>query len=586
MTPQTGDYQFSQIGGTILSNQLPSPGGDLTGRLEAATVSGLQSRPLAAMVPAVGQVLTWSGVQWEPEGVAAGVTSAFGRSGAVSSQAGDYSFSQISGTVSSSQLPPPGGDLSGTFTAATVSQLQNRPVAATAPTAGQVLTWSGTQWQPGTGVGGVTSAFGRSGAVMAQAGDYSAAQITNGVDRTQPNSYAAGAKQSFIGNAASAGLQVSPTSLPSTAQAGDMVMDAGDSNQLKIYNGSSWVGTTPVPAHANYAMSFSGQTVVSIAGSTHQLGTANLIVGCYDNNMPANMIEPSTVSVNPSTYDVTVQFPAAQSGRCVINGFNGGTGMGTGGTGAVSTVFGRIGDVTAKAGDYAFPQISGTVANSQVAGRPGCIQDRCRRSEQPGIWLRGQRRERHSGAVRRQGSNLSQPHGERRCYRGIGKHGGCRDTGVVDIECSSAGRTSARVERGSEPVAAGHCRERNRRRRRRSDGGAIGRLRGHGDESDDTYHRRGVLGRDPLQRWVREPGVLIYQQRERDADGRGRNSFHLYRRQRATNGRPHDDGGLFKRLRGLIGDYRLSGRFDPAVLMGGGGRDMAEQRERLAGLDQ
>ncbi len=47
-----------------------------------------------------------------------------------------------------------GGDLSGTLANATVTRLQGRAVAATAPSSGQVLTWSGTQWEPQTSSGG------------------------------------------------------------------------------------------------------------------------------------------------------------------------------------------------------------------------------------------------------------------------------------------------------------------------------------------------------------------------------------------------------------------------------------------------
>ena len=366
VTAQTGDYQFSQIGGTILSTQLPAAGGDLSGVLSSPTVSRLQNRPMAATAPATGQVLAWSGTQWEPEAASGGVTSAFGRTGAIVSQTGDYGFSQISGTVGSGQLPALGGDLSGSLTTATVARLQSRPVASTAPTTGQALAWSGTQWQPQTIAAGVTSAFGRSGAVTAATGDYSASQVTNAVDLTQPSTYASGARQKFSGSATTAGLQVAPSALPTAAQTGDLVVDSGDSNQLKVYNGTSWVGATPSVTPANYVTTFIGQTTVSVPGTTHRLGTANLLVACYDGSVPANMIEPSTITVDPSSYNVTVLFPASQSGRCVINGYSGVAGTGGSG-GAVTTVFGRSGDVVAGGGDYAFSQISGTVANSQVA---------------------------------------------------------------------------------------------------------------------------------------------------------------------------------------------------------------------------
>jgi len=41
-----------------------------------------------------------------------------------------------------------GGDLTGTLSAPVVAKLQSRAVAATAPTAGQVLKWNGAQWEP------------------------------------------------------------------------------------------------------------------------------------------------------------------------------------------------------------------------------------------------------------------------------------------------------------------------------------------------------------------------------------------------------------------------------------------------------
>jgi hypothetical protein len=122
-------------------------------------------------------------------GGGAAVTSVFARTGAVIAQTGDYSFGQISGTVASSQLPAAGGDVSGTLTAATVTGIQNRPVANTVPTSGQALVWnsSASAWQPGTvsGGGAVSSVFGRTGAVTAQTGDYGFGQISGTVASSQ-----------------------------------------------------------------------------------------------------------------------------------------------------------------------------------------------------------------------------------------------------------------------------------------------------------------------------------------------------------------------------------------------------------------
>jgi hypothetical protein len=130
--------------------------------------------------------------------------------------------------------------------------------------------------------------------------------------------------------------------------------------------GSQWQpaqesgGTIPAPP--NYSLSFTAQTTVTISGTAHGFGTANLLVECYDSATPAKRIEADSITVHPTTYDVTVAFTNPQSGRCVLNGSSGG-----GGGGAVSSVFGRIGAVVAQSGDYSFSQISGAVSNSQLA---------------------------------------------------------------------------------------------------------------------------------------------------------------------------------------------------------------------------
>ena len=250
----------------------------------------------------------------------------FGRIGAVIGQTGDYSFAQLSGSIAASQLPQAGGDISGGITAATVIKLQSRAIAATAPVTGQVLTWSGTQWAPQNQTGGVTSVFGRTGAVTGQSGDYTAAQVTNAADTTNFNSYAAGATQTFLPSVNGAGIQIAPGPLPSIASAGALAVDSADSNRLKVFDGNLWVILTPNITFppANYVSFFTSQTSISIPGSTHGLGTSNLLVQCYDNATPANLVEPSLITVDPNSFNVTVVFALAQSGRCVVNGYNGG----------------------------------------------------------------------------------------------------------------------------------------------------------------------------------------------------------------------------------------------------------------------
>ena len=368
---QTGDYTFPQIGGTILGSQLPAAGGDLSGGLTTATVARIQGMPVGSAAPVFGQVLSWDGAKWAPSSVTAttGVSTVFGRSGLVTAQSGDYSFAQIGGTILGAQLPAAGGDLSGGLTAATVTRIQGRPVGPAAPAAGQVLSWDGAKWAPSSVTAGIPSVFGRTGAITAQAGDYTAAQITNAADKTAANAFSAGARQTFLGSAASPGIEIAPAPLPAAAQTGDLVLDAGDSNRLKLYNGVSWVTLNPDSPKSNYATSFLSQSTVTIPGSVHQLGTANLIVECYDNATPANRVEPSAITVDPSSYDVVIVFAISRSGSCVINGYGGGgVSGGVSGGGSVGSVFGRTGDVVATNGDYSFSQIAGSVTDSQIAG--------------------------------------------------------------------------------------------------------------------------------------------------------------------------------------------------------------------------
>ena len=399
---QTGDYSFAQISGSVGSAQLPAAGGDLNGTLTGARVTGLQNRPVGVAVPVAGQVLAWDGGQWAPQAFAGGggVTSVFGRSAVVTGQTGDYSFAQISGMVGSGQLPAAGGDLTGGLSSPTVVRLQGRSVASTLPSAGQVLAWNGTQWTPQTQTGGVTSTFGRTGAITAQTGDYTFPQIlgtvsigqlpsaggdvsgtltsatvgkllnrplsaivpgtgqvltwdggqwlpetptsggggANSIDKTISNTYWAGAKQTFVPSLASSGINIVPGTLPTNPAAGDISLDTGDANKLKVYDGGQWNTLVTV---SNYVATITAQTVVTVNGTTHRLGTANLSVECYDSASPAARVEPDRVVVDAVTFNVTIYFTSAQTGTCVITGSGGVTSSGASGAGMAS----QLGDL-------------------------------------------------------------------------------------------------------------------------------------------------------------------------------------------------------------------------------------------------
>ena len=52
--------------------------------------------------------------------------------------------------------------------------------------------------------------------------------------------------------------------------------------------------------------------------STHNLGSADLAVACYDASTIRNRIEPDRTTVDPATNNVVVTFFAPQSGRCIL----------------------------------------------------------------------------------------------------------------------------------------------------------------------------------------------------------------------------------------------------------------------------
>lgn len=76
--------------------------------------------------------------------------------------------------------------LSGVPASFNAGQLQGRNLASTTPNDLQYLGWNNAaaQWEAKTLPATVSTVFGRPGAVAAQAGDYTAAQVTNAVDQT------------------------------------------------------------------------------------------------------------------------------------------------------------------------------------------------------------------------------------------------------------------------------------------------------------------------------------------------------------------------------------------------------------------
>ena len=71
---------------------------------------------------------------------------------------------------------------------------------------------------------------------------------------------------------------------------------------------------------------------MTIAGSSHGLGSSNLLWQCYDASASPTVIQPEGVSVHPSTGEVVVRFATPQTGTILLTAVplvvaSGGTGI-------------------------------------------------------------------------------------------------------------------------------------------------------------------------------------------------------------------------------------------------------------------
>jgi hypothetical protein len=269
---------------------------------------------------------------------AAGVSSMFGRTGAVTAQAGDYTTAQVteSGNLYFTNARawaalgaggpltlnlstgvfgcptcltttmPADTDLYGNFPHLSVVRIQGRPVATAQPADLQYLGWNNSagQWEPKTPPAAlVTSVFGRTGALVAAAGDYTTAQVSESGNLyfTNARVWAALSGSSPITLNASTGAFGCPNCI-----------------------------TTSTPADTDLAGSFPHLSVIRIQGRPVASGPPADAQYLGWNNS-ANQWEPKTL-------------PAV----------------------LVASVFGRTGPVVSQNGDYSFAQISGSVSAAQL----------------------------------------------------------------------------------------------------------------------------------------------------------------------------------------------------------------------------
>jgi hypothetical protein len=268
---------------------------------------------------------------------AGGVSTVFGRSGAITALSGDYTTAQVSesgnlyfttartwaalsaggpitfsGSTGTFNCPTcitsataADTDLYGSFPHLNVVRLQGRPVTTTPPTDLQYLGWNAFlgQWEPKTvPAGAVTSIFGRSGAILAGSGDYSTAQVTE-----SGNLYFTNAR---VWAALSAG--------------GPITFSGSGAFNCPTCITSATVADTDLSGNVPHL------TVAAIQG--RRLATSPPVDLQYLGwNASANQWEPKTLPAAP-----------------------------------VTSIFGRTGIITQQSGDYSFTQITGTASASQL----------------------------------------------------------------------------------------------------------------------------------------------------------------------------------------------------------------------------
>jgi hypothetical protein len=159
------------------------------------------------------------------------------------------------------------------------------------------------------------------------------------------SSSASSTKPSQTGSSLPATCTVGQTYLNTSAQPGQNWYVCTAAN---VWTAQGGIGT------GTYSTAFASVTSVTVPGTTHQLGTAKLIVEVYDNGNPALLVEPDSVVINPTTYDVLVKFATPQSGTLVISAAGGGSSSWAGGGGSGAN------GMAAQLGDFQVTRTSAT----------------------------------------------------------------------------------------------------------------------------------------------------------------------------------------------------------------------------------
>jgi hypothetical protein len=177
MTVGTGTWSFTSNNSYDLDTYAPNvvyPIPESIGPVNATQIQGI---PVQKQTPLDGQSLVYvaaTGTYQPGTGGGGGgtVTSVFGRTGAVVAASNDYSFSQLSGNIATSQMASGTGASSSTF-------------------------WRGDGTWVTPPAAPVSSVFGRTGAVVSAANDYNFNQLAGNISTSQMNSGTSASSSTF-----------------------------------------------------------------------------------------------------------------------------------------------------------------------------------------------------------------------------------------------------------------------------------------------------------------------------------------------------------------------------------------------------
>lgn len=314
------DIPVLTIDGTTVSNGVTGSGAVVLAAAPALTGNPTATTQLSSDNST--RLATTAFVQSVALGAGA-VTSVFGRAGVVTAATNDYSFSQISGSVAAAQLPNPTVSTLGGIEA--IVAVSNKWINA--------INTSGVPQLVQPDFTNLSGSIAIGQTVLTTLGDILYADASPALARLAGNTTATKKYLSQTGNgsisAVPAWAQIAAGDTSNgTTGSGAIVLAAGSpafsgtptSTTPATTDNSTKIATTAYVQAQKFFSTFVSTTSVSITGATHGLGTADLIIQVYDSATGTrNVIIPNTISVDSTTFNVTITFVSAQSGRVVLH---------------------------------------------------------------------------------------------------------------------------------------------------------------------------------------------------------------------------------------------------------------------------